>query len=134
MLKATDAQIEYIETTTPDEGTNRRTVLCHDARERRAEAAARFHDYDRLVWAVGVATVVAVIISIGLVLFQHTETGVAGLLGSIVGGVAVGWLVTRRSAARDEEAQAWGEVEEHCDGQLVHLEQSARVAQRFGPD
>ena len=50
-----------------------------------------------------------------------------------VGGVAVGWLVTRRNAARDEESDAWKEVEEHCDGEVVHLEQSARVAQRFGP-
>ena len=31
---------------------------------------------------------------------------VLGLLGSIVGGVAVGWLVTRRNAARDEEGDA----------------------------
>lgn len=133
MLKATDAQIEYIQATTPDGDSEGRTVLCHDARERRAQAAARFHDYDRLVWAVGVATVAAVIISIALVLFQQTETGLAGLLGSIVGGVAVGWLVTRRNAARDEEGDAWKEVEEHCDGEVVHLEQSARVAQRFGP-
>jgi hypothetical protein len=132
VLKATDAQIEYIKATTPDADPDRRTVLCHDARERRAQAAARFHDYDRLVWAVGVATAAAVIISIGLVLFQQTETGIAGLLGAIVGGVAVGWLVTRRNAARDEEAEAWTEVEEHCDGELVHLEQSARIAQRLG--
>jgi hypothetical protein len=132
MLKATDAQIEYIKETTPPEPSSTRTVLCHDARERRAQAAARFHDYDRLVWAVGIAVAVAVIASIASVTIQQTEIGIAGLLGAIVGGAAVAFLLNRRNEAKAEEKQAWEEVEEHCEGEVVHLERSARVAQRLG--
>ena len=132
MLKATDAQIEYIRETTPTEGSGTRSVLCQDARERRAQAAARFHDYDRLVWAVGVAVTVAVVASIGLVMIQQTESGIAGLVGAIVGGAAVAFLLNRRNEAKTEETQAWEEVEEHCEGEVVLLERSARVAQRLG--
>ena len=132
MLKATEAQIQYIQETTPTVSSDRRTVLCHDARERRAQAAARFHDYDRLVWTVGVAVTVAVIVSIGLVMIQQTESGIAGLIGSIVGGAAVAFLLNRRNDAKAEETEAWTEVEEHCEGEIVHLERSARVGQRLG--
>ena len=144
MFNATELQIRYIESTSTDDGpatpssapapaapSGERTVLCSDARQRRAQAAARFHDFDRLVYLVSAASAVAIVITIVMVVFGQSGSAVATAVGGIVGGGAAVFLVARRREAQAEEAEAWKEVEEHCAGQVIDLERSARVAQRF---
>ncbi len=143
MFSPTKAQVSYIEETTEGpaigatedatgaNGSPQASVLCKAARERRAEAAARFHDYDRLVYFVSAASAVAIIIAIGMVVIGLSGGAIATGVGGILGGAATLFLIQRRTSAKEEEAGAWGEVVEHCAGEVATLERSARVAQRF---
>lgn len=117
---------EFIEETTDVGGQG--TVLCRDARERRAKAAADYARFQNLVFALAAAAAAALIIGIILVVVGRPNEGIAtGVAGLLSGGAAL-FILRQRNDARKQEVLAWGEVKIQCRPQVRDQEKAARLA------
>jgi membrane protein YqaA with SNARE-associated domain len=81
-------------------------------------AERRFRELERwrilwtaLVFAVGLATTIVVITAIFQLITTSWLPAAIATLGSVVGGVAVRWLVTRRQEAAREAQDAFQDLE-----------------------
>lgn len=116
----------FIERTT-DVG-NQGTLLCKDARKKRAEAAADFRRFNNLVYALTAATTIALIIAIGLIVIGRPNEGIAtGVAGVLAGGGTV-FILKRKNDALKEEKAAWADVKRECRTQVKDQDEAARLA------
>lgn len=117
---------EFIEETTDVGGEG--TVLCRDARERRAKAAADYARFQNLVFAMAAAAAAALIIGIVLVVLGRPNEGIAsGVAGLLSGGAAL-FILRARNDTRKQELLAWGEVKTQCRPQVRDQDKAARLA------
>jgi hypothetical protein len=116
----------FIEQTTDVQGTG--TQLCEDARTRRAEAAANYHRYENLVYALTAAAAIALIIAIGLIVLGRPNEGIATGVASVLSGGAAVFILTRRNEAKKAESDAWREVKRECRVELQKQDEAARLA------
>ena len=117
---------EFIEETTDVGGEG--TLLCRDARERRAKAAGDYARFQHLVFALAAAATAALIIGIVLVVVGRPNEGIAtGVAGLLSGGAAL-FVLKQRNDAREQESLAWREVKTECRPQVRDQEKAARLA------
>jgi hypothetical protein len=88
--------------------------MCQYARERYREIARWRSVWTVLLFLVGCAIVVFVILSIISFRDQKVIEVAAGAIGTLISGAAMTWVVTRRNEAVKEEDDAWKGVEQHC--------------------
>ena len=117
----------FIEETT-DVVSGEGTIVCRDARVKRAAAAANFRRYDNLVYLVAGATAIALVIAIGLIVINQRDNGIATLVAGVVGGGATIWLVKLKNDAKKDELDAWTEVKNECRGELIDQDEAARLS------
>src|SRR5687767_11482283 len=84
--------------------------MCQYARERYREIARWRSVWTVLLFLVGCAIVVFVILSIISFSDQKMIEAAAGAIGTLISGAAMAWVVTRRNEAVTEENEAWQRV------------------------
>jgi small-conductance mechanosensitive channel len=75
-----------------------------------------------LIFVFGAVVVGFLVVAILFLMRQEYLPGVLNILATIVNGVAISWVVTRRNQAVDEEGEAYKKITEKC-GDSVSLEQ-----------
>jgi ABC-type branched-subunit amino acid transport system permease subunit len=89
---------------------------CEYAKERHRNFAKWRNLWSILLFAFGCALVLFLIGAILLFIRQDWITTALTALGTIADGVAVKWIVTRRTEAVKEEEEAYKDVESTCAG------------------
>lgn len=93
---------------------NDRNVICKIAQQRHRNAALWLTLWNILIWVFGAAVVIFLVIAILFFLRQEWLPAAITMLGTIVEGVAIKWVLDRRSDAKEEEEEAYKEVEDSC--------------------
>jgi hypothetical protein len=89
-------------------------TACEYARERHKNIARWRNLWTILLFVFGSAVVLFLTIAVLLFLRQATLGAALSTLGTIVGGVAIKWVVDRRVDAVKEEQDAYSDVAEKC--------------------
>ena len=90
--------------------------LCDFAKERYYNIARWRNMWTILLFVFGATVIVFLCGAILLFIRQSWLPGALSTLGTIVNGVGVRWVVTRRNEAVGEEAAAYNDVTARCDG------------------
>jgi hypothetical protein len=93
---------------------NDRNVICKIAQQRHRNAALWLRLWNILIWVFGAAVVVFLVIAVLFFLRQEWLPAAVTMLGTIVEGVAIKWVLDRRTDAKEEEDEAYNDVEESC--------------------
>jgi len=102
---------------------------CEYARNRHLGLALWRNLWTILLFVFGCAVVVFLVVAILLFIREDWLPGALSTLGTIVTGASVGWIVTRRSEAVQEEEKAYQQVVDVCDDKAAadRVRQSHRL-------
>ena len=88
---------------------------CEYARERHRNILMWRNLWTILLFVFGSVLVLSLIVIVAFILLQHRYwEGAVCALGTVVSGAAVKWIVERRQDAKNEEEEAYRDVEAKC--------------------
>jgi small-conductance mechanosensitive channel len=92
-------------------------INCQVALDRHKNALQWYNLWSTLTYIFG-AFLILILIYLVIAATQSSVTqSVIGLIGTIIDGAAVTWVVKQRSTAYTEEKEMFGAVEKNCPGQ-----------------
>lgn len=89
-------------------------IACQIAQQRFKNIALWRNLWTILIFAFGVVVVIFLVMAIVFFLHQDWLPGALNVLGTIVDGVAIGWVLARRNQAVEEEKEAYVQVTKQC--------------------
>jgi hypothetical protein len=101
---------------------------CEYARDRHAGLVRWRNLWTILVFAVGVVATVFVLVAIVFFATGNHLVGAVTTLGTILEGVAMGWILKRRREATDEEEKAYADVKAQCTPPTAGAPATAKAA------
>jgi hypothetical protein len=87
---------------------------CEYARNRHQNAVRWLNLWNGLLFVFGSAIILVLVCVIVFFLRQSWVSGAVSTLATIVDGVALRWVVTRRTDAKQEEKDAYDDVVQRC--------------------
>jgi hypothetical protein len=94
-------------------------IACQFAQQRYKNIALWRNLWTILIFAFGVVVVVFLVMAIVFLIRQDWLPGGLNVLGTIVDGVAIGWVLARRNQAVEEEKDALAEIKELCGDKIT---------------
>jgi hypothetical protein len=112
---------------------------CEYARSRHRNAVLWMNLWNGLLFVFGSAIVIVLLFVVVFFLRQSWVSGAVSTLATIVDGVAVRWVLARRTDAKQEENDAYNDVIQRCNAPhetamqiaALHLRDQARFANLF---